>query len=168
MTHSAMIALEQDCDEEGKSPVSAEASLTESVGNLMSFMPSIADQFMMSVQSATDRLTERVGERDLTPQEIQSAKNAFVAAMFEAGSQLMSQRQWLVDEIQSLDGLWQGKVLAKIKETQAAVEAEELRIRALTDDDAVDLSTMMRSITLLNEKKSYLIGLRFQIPDNLD
>ena len=143
-------------------PLSATIEVSESVGNLMAFMPSIADQFMQSVQSAAGRLTQRIEEKALTSGEIQSATNEFVSAMFEAGSQFMSQRQWLIDEIRTFDGLWQGIIQNKIDQTEAAIEAEDLRIRSMTDDDSVDLSAVMRSITALNEKKAYLNGLKFQ------
>jgi len=152
-----------------QTPEAAEASATETVSNLMSFMPSIADQFMQSVDAATRKLADRVEDaQSLTPHEIKAAKESFVGAMLEAAGQLMAQREWLVDEIRSFDGLWQGQVLRKIKETEAAVEAEELRIRAMTDEDSVDLSSVMRSITALNEKKAYLKGLKIQIPNNID
>jgi len=179
------MALEQVCDEgfveetvqtqqcrefSSRPPANAptETEVSESIGNLMAFMPSIADQFMQSVQLAAGKLSERVGGNALTADEIHSAKNEFVSAMLEAGSQFMSQRQWLVDEIRSFDGLWQGTVQKKIQQTEAAIEAEDLRIRSMTDDDGVDLSAVMRAITALNEKKSYLEGLKFQIKSNIE
>ena len=173
------MALDPDCDEgiieevdptpecrELAQDCRTETEVSESIGNLMAFMPSIADQFMQSVQAAAHLLSERVREKAHATHEIQSAKNEFVSAMLEAGSQFMSQREWLIDEIRSFDGLWQGMVQKKIEETEAAIEAEDLRIRSMTEDDATDLSSVMRSIAALNEKKAYLDGLRFQIKKN--
>jgi len=186
MTRSATMALEQTSDEgiiEESVPVqdsrefvarhpataSSDAPASEPVGSLMSFMPSIADQFMLSAETATRKLSERVdGATSLTPDEIKAAKETFIGAMLEAAGQLMSQRQWLVDEIRSFDGLWQGKVLKKIQEIEAVVEAEDQRIRSMTDDDSVDLSSVMRAISTLNEKKAYLDGLRFQMQCSTD
>jgi hypothetical protein len=186
MTRSATMALEQ-ISEEGiieesvevqdsrepapRHPATApsDAPASEPLGSLMSFMPSIADQFMLSAESATRKLADRVdGSQSLNPDEIKAAKESFIGAMLEAAGQLMSQREWLVDEIRSFDGLWQGKVLNKIREVEAVVEAEELRIRSMTDDDSVDLSSVMRSISTLNEKKAYLEGLKFQMQCSTD
>ena len=186
MTRSATMALEQISDEgfieetvqdqdsrelSPRHPVTAPSGASESepVGSLMSFMPSIADQFMLSAESATQKLSDRVdGATSLTPDEVKAAKEAFIGAMLEAAGQLMSQRQWLVDEIRSFDGLWQGKVLNRIREVEAIVEAEDQRIRSMTDDDSVDLSSVMRAISTLNEKKAYLDGLRFQMQCSTD
>ena len=99
------MALDPDCDEgiieeivptperrELAQDRRTEAEVSESIENLMAFMPSIADQFMQSVQAAAHVLSERVREKAHSTHDIQSAKNEFVSAMLEAGSQFMSQR----------------------------------------------------------------------------
>ena len=153
----------------------ADFLLSGSVSQLVSFMQAIADRFSAGVQAASQELMIQVDNLSASQLNsslssahfssscIQAAKAQFEKRVMEANKQMEAHRQWLVDELRSLDSHWYGNVLTKAVQSDADVGSEVLASQSMLQDQSVDLSLVMRALAIQNQRRTYLKGLKLQI-----